>query len=75
MVCCLTYRLRVAYLTDLLCLLQPRHSSKLLSVLRQMPQRSSPDTFFMFPGKTNSVGGQPSPVPVAMPSSSVEDWA
>ncbi|XP_037087488.1 LOW QUALITY PROTEIN: neurobeachin-like, partial [Pollicipes pollicipes] len=32
----------------------PRHSSKLLTVLRQMPQRSSPDTFFMFPGKTNS---------------------
>ncbi|XP_043237730.1 neurobeachin-like isoform X3 [Amphibalanus amphitrite] len=32
----------------------PRHSSKLLSVLRQMPQRNCPDTFFMFPGKTNS---------------------
>ncbi|GFU03376.1 neurobeachin [Nephila pilipes] len=29
----------------------PRHSVKLLSVLRQLPQRHGPDTFFSFSGK------------------------
>ncbi|GIY82264.1 neurobeachin [Caerostris extrusa] len=29
----------------------PRHSAKLLSVLRQLPQRHGPDTFFSFSGK------------------------
>ncbi len=28
----------------------PRHSVKLLHVLRQMPQRTGPDVFFTFPG-------------------------
>lgn len=28
----------------------PRHSVKLLHVLRQMPQRSGPDVFITFPG-------------------------
>ncbi|XP_050689245.1 uncharacterized protein LOC126981764 isoform X3 [Eriocheir sinensis] len=32
----------------------PRHSAKLLSVLRQMPNRSGPDVFFSFPGKKGS---------------------
>ncbi|XP_035708538.1 neurobeachin isoform X2 [Folsomia candida] len=32
----------------------PRHSAKLLSVLRQMPQRTGPDVFFSFPGKKGS---------------------
>ncbi|XP_076065007.1 neurobeachin-like [Oratosquilla oratoria] len=32
----------------------PRHSAKLLGVLRQMPQRSGPDVFFSFPGKKGS---------------------
>lgn len=41
---------------DPLCLsLQPRHSTKLLNVLRQMPQRNGPDVFFSFPGKKGSV--------------------
>ncbi|XP_064636479.1 neurobeachin-like isoform X3 [Lineus longissimus] len=31
-----------------------RHSVKLLSVLRQMPQRHGPDEFFSFPGKKGS---------------------
>ena len=34
---------------------QPRHSAKLLTVLRQMPQRTGPDVFFSFPGKKGSV--------------------
>ncbi|XP_064610079.1 neurobeachin-like isoform X2 [Liolophura sinensis] len=32
----------------------PRHSVKLLSVLRHMPQRHGPDEFFSFPGKQGS---------------------
>ncbi|XP_071535318.1 uncharacterized protein [Panulirus ornatus] len=32
----------------------PRHSAKLLGVLRQMPNRSGPDVFFSFPGKKGS---------------------
>ncbi|XP_065209719.1 neurobeachin isoform X2 [Planococcus citri] len=32
----------------------PKHSTKLLSVLRQMPQRNGPDVFFTFPGKKGS---------------------
>ncbi|XP_063239810.1 neurobeachin isoform X3 [Bacillus rossius redtenbacheri] len=32
----------------------PRHSAKLLSVLRQMPQRNGPDVFFSFPGRKGS---------------------
>ncbi|PVD34451.1 hypothetical protein C0Q70_05725 [Pomacea canaliculata] len=32
----------------------PRHSVKLISVLRQMPQRQGPDEFFSFPGKKGS---------------------
>ncbi|XP_054265424.1 neurobeachin isoform X12 [Macrosteles quadrilineatus] len=32
----------------------PRHSTKLLNVLRQMPQRNGPDVFFSFPGKKGS---------------------
>ncbi|XP_050298842.1 neurobeachin isoform X6 [Anthonomus grandis grandis] len=32
----------------------PRHSAKLLNVLRQMPQRTGPDVFFSFPGKKGS---------------------
>ncbi|XP_018307724.1 neurobeachin isoform X1 [Mycetomoellerius zeteki] len=32
----------------------PRHSAKLLNVLRQMPQRNGPDVFFSFPGKKGS---------------------
>ena len=35
--------------------LQPRHSAKLLNVLRQMPQRPGPDVFFSFPGRKGSV--------------------
>ena len=35
--------------------LQPRHSVKLLQVLRQMPQRHGPDEFFSFPGKKGAV--------------------
>ena len=35
--------------------LQPRHSAKLLNVLRQMPQRNGPDVFFSFPGRKGSV--------------------
>lgn len=35
--------------------LQPRHSAKLLNVLRQMPQRTGPDVFFSFPGRKGSV--------------------
>lgn len=34
---------------------QPRHSAKLLNVLRQMPQRNGPDVFFSFPGRKGSV--------------------
>lgn len=34
---------------------QPRHSVKLLSVLRQLPQRHGPDTFFSFSGKKGAV--------------------
>lgn len=34
---------------------QPRHSAKLLNVLRQMPQRTGPDVFFSFPGRKGSV--------------------
>ncbi|CAB0041903.1 unnamed protein product, partial [Trichogramma brassicae] len=33
----------------------PRHSAKLLNVLRQMPQRNGPDVFFSFPGRKGSV--------------------
>ncbi|KAG5314850.1 NBEA protein, partial [Acromyrmex insinuator] len=33
----------------------PRHSAKLLNVLRQMPQRNGPDVFFSFPGKKGSL--------------------
>lgn len=36
-------------------LLQPRHSAKLLTVLRQMPHRNGPDVFFSFPGRKGSV--------------------
>ncbi|KAL3880049.1 hypothetical protein ACJMK2_032321, partial [Sinanodonta woodiana] len=32
----------------------PRHSVKLLSVLKDMPQREGPDEFFSFPGKKGS---------------------
>lgn len=32
----------------------PKHSTKLLSVLRQMPQRNGPDVFFTFPGRKGS---------------------
>ncbi|XP_050056820.1 neurobeachin isoform X3 [Aphis gossypii] len=32
----------------------PKHSTKLLNVLRQMPQRNGPDVFFSFPGKKGS---------------------
>ncbi|XP_073999314.1 A kinase anchor protein rugose isoform X3 [Rhodnius prolixus] len=32
----------------------PRHSTKLLNVIRQMPQRNGPDVFFSFPGKKGS---------------------
>ncbi|CAL4084127.1 unnamed protein product, partial [Meganyctiphanes norvegica] len=32
----------------------PRHSAKLLGVLRQMPNRNGPDVFFSFPGKKGS---------------------
>ncbi|CAH1123738.1 unnamed protein product [Ceutorhynchus assimilis] len=32
----------------------PRHSAKLLNVLRQMPQRSGPEVFFSFPGRKGS---------------------
>ena len=34
---------------------QPCHSVKLISVLKQMPQRQGPDEFFSFPGKKGSV--------------------
>lgn len=34
---------------------QPRHSAKLLTVLRQMPHRNGPDVFFSFPGRKGSV--------------------
>lgn len=34
---------------------QPRHSAKLLNVLRQMPHRNGPDVFFSFPGRKGSV--------------------
>jgi len=33
----------------------PRHSAKLLNVLRQMPHRNGPDVFFSFPGRKGSV--------------------
>lgn len=36
-------------------LIQPRHSAKLLNVLRQMPHRNGPDVFFSFPGRKGSV--------------------
>lgn len=36
-------------------LFQPRHSAKLLNVLRQMPHRNGPDVFFSFPGRKGSV--------------------
>lgn len=39
---------------------QPRHSAKLLNVLRQMPQRNGPDVFFSFPGRKGSVSRFPS---------------
>ncbi|GFR77575.1 neurobeachin, partial [Elysia marginata] len=32
-----------------------RHSTKLIFVLRHMPQRQGPDEFFSFPGKKGSV--------------------
>ncbi|XP_046395262.1 neurobeachin isoform X2 [Ischnura elegans] len=32
----------------------PRHSPKLLNVLRQMPHRNGPDVFFSFPGRKGS---------------------
>ncbi|KAK6637449.1 hypothetical protein RUM44_007866 [Polyplax serrata] len=32
----------------------PRHSTKLLNVLRQMPHRNGPDVFFSFPGRKGS---------------------
>lgn len=35
--------------------LQPQHSAKLLTVLRQMPHRNGPDVFFSFPGRKGSV--------------------
>lgn len=38
-----------------LVLSQPRHSAKLLNVLRQMPHRNGPDVFFSFPGRKGSV--------------------
>lgn len=41
-------------------ILQPRHSAKLLNVLRQMPQRNGPDVFFSFPGRKGSVSQFPS---------------
>lgn len=40
---------------DAFVFLQPRHSAKLLRVLRQMPQRQGPDVFFSFPGKKGAV--------------------
>jgi len=39
----------------LIILWQPRHSAKLLNVLRQMPHRTGPDVFFSFPGRKGSV--------------------
>lgn len=33
----------------------PRHSAKLLNVLKQMPHRNGPDVFFSFPGRKGSV--------------------
>ncbi|KAL0829522.1 hypothetical protein ABMA28_003042 [Loxostege sticticalis] len=33
----------------------PRHSAKLLNVLRQMPHRNGPDVFFSFPGRKGSL--------------------
>ena len=42
----------------MVCLFQPRHSVKLISVLKQMPQRHGPDEFFSFPGKKGSVSTQ-----------------
>lgn len=49
-------RSKLCIVFDPLCLsLQPRHSTKLLNVLRQMPQRNGPDVFFSFPGKKGSV--------------------
>ncbi|XP_021695060.1 neurobeachin isoform X4 [Aedes aegypti] len=32
----------------------PRHSAKLLNVLKQMPHRNGPDVFFSFPGRKGS---------------------
>ncbi|XP_058126890.1 neurobeachin [Anopheles coustani] len=32
----------------------PRHSAKLLNVLKQMPNRNGPDVFFSFPGRKGS---------------------
>jgi len=37
----------------------PRHSAKLLNVLRQMPHRNGPDVFFSFPGRKGSVSFPP----------------
>jgi len=37
----------------------PRHSAKLLNVLRQMPHRNGPDVFFSFPGRKGSVSFSP----------------
>lgn len=37
----------------------PRHSVKLLSVLRQLPQRHGPDTFFSFSGKKGAAVALP----------------
>lgn len=47
---------------------QPRHSAKLLNVLRQMPQRNGPDVFFSFPGKKGSVSRFPSFSPLVLPA-------
>lgn len=56
-----SFSITVAELRDMFGLLQanekekwPRHSTKLLRVLQQMPQRHGPDEFFSFPGKKDS---------------------
>lgn len=46
---------RVLFHAFFLFITQPRHSAKLLNVLRQMPQRNGPDVFFSFPGRKGSV--------------------
>ncbi|CAG5119913.1 unnamed protein product, partial [Candidula unifasciata] len=55
-----SYSITVKELKDMFALLKARsgvwqrHSTKLISVLRHMPQRQGPDEFFSFPGKKGS---------------------